>query len=879
VTLRRLTARLSALFRGRRIDEDLTNDMLAHLELAERDAVARGLPPDEARRAARLHFGGTDRMMEEHRDQRSARWLESLGRDLRHGLASAGRNPGFSAAVIGVLGLGIGANMAMFTIVDAALFKPLPFPEPHRIVSVWEAPRPGVNNATSTLDFLDWRRLSGAFDALAAEHSISVALTGSGEPARLAGNAVTADYFRVFGTATQLGRTFREEDEQPGAQPAIVLSHAAWKNYFGSDPAILGRTPHIDGQPHRIIGVLRPGAFDRGRAQLWKALVFSPEQRSREIHWLNVYGRLREETTPAQARERLQAIRTGLADAYPIFQRDWAVAVEPLENLVSGNKLRRSLSIAFGAVALVLLIACANVANLLLAKGASRRKELAVRVVLGAGRGRLVSQLLTESMVLCLLGGAAGIGMAALLIRAAAPVLADTLPSLLDISIDLRAAGFGAAIATAVSLLAGALPALRISFGSLAQPMNEVSRGSSGGHNRLRRMLVVAEVAVSLVLLCGALLLLRTLLNLQRLETGVRIENTITMSVDLPRQTYPAPERAALFYDAASRRLAAAPGVSQVALSSHLPLEWISNGEGLEIAGVEKLVNVRFKRVDPGYFNTFGIPVLAGRGITSQDRNGTAGVIVINEALRARLAGAAGMSNPVGQRVRLSIPHYTGKNIGLSHVEIVGVIRSERVNSPGYPDPPVAYAPFAQAPGSHVNLIVHSASNPASLMPAIREAMREIDPNLPLGDIATMQQVRERTLAGASRPAWLIGCFAAVAVLLAALGLYGVLSYAVAQQRREIGIRMALGARAGNVVSQVLRNAFALVLTGLLPGLLGAMALTRVMKGLLFEVSPLDPAALTLACGVMLLVALFAAFIPAIRAARVDPVTTLRAEG
>ena len=873
MSARRVLARVAALFRRERIEAELASEIEAHLELAERDALARGVPSEEARRLAHLQFGGTERMKEEHREQRSARWLDLWLRDVRHACGSVARNPGFSAAVTLVLALGIGANVAMFSIVDAALLKPLPFPEPGRIVNVWEAPRPGVSNATSTLDFLDWRRLAGGeFEALAAERSISVALTGSGDAVRLNGQAVTSDYFRVFGVKTQLGRTFADRDEQPGAMPAVVLSHAAWKNHFGSDPEILTRHPVIDGQAHQIAGVLQAGAFDRGRAQIWKALVFTPEQRSREIHWLNVYGRLRAGVSPAQARDRLQALE--------VLQPEWKLVVEPMERLVVGNRLRRSMSVAFGAVALVLLIACANVANLLLARGASRGKELAVRVVMGAGRGRLVAQLLTESLVLCLLGGAAGLVLAALLMQAAAPLLADVLPSVLDVAVDYRAMAFGAGVAMAVSLLAGVLPALRISFGSLAQPLNDAARGSSaGGHAGLRRALVVGEVAVSLVLVCGALLLLRTLFNLQGLDTGVRVENTITMSLDLPKQGYPTAERAALFYDALSRRIAATPGVVQAGLSSHLPLEWIGNGEGIVLPGVEKMINVRFKRVDPGYFATLGIPVLAGRGVTGQDRHGAPTMIVINEALRNRLRDAAGIADPVGRRARLSVPDYLGRNAGLTDVEIAGVIRSERVAPPGFPDPPVVYAAFAQAPGSHVAMLVRSTTQPELLVPAIREAVREVDPNLPLGEIATLQQVRARTLAGASRPAWLIGCFALVAVLLAALGVYSVLAQAVAQRRREIGIRMALGARPGNVVSFVLRNALGLVLVGLGIGLAGALAMTRVMAGLLFGVSPLDPVALGVACGATVVVGMAAALAPAMRAARVDPVTTLRAEG
>jgi putative ABC transport system permease protein len=879
MTVRRLVEGTLALMRKRRLDRELEDEILAHLELAERDAMARGLSPDEARLAARRSFGGIEQVKEEHRDRRGFRWIETLLRDLRYGLGSLLRAPGFTAVVVGVLALGIGANVAMFGVVDGVLLKPLPFPEPDRMVGVWEAPRPGVSNATSVPDFLDWKRLATVFEALSAEQTVSAAIDSGGEPVRLSGKAVTADYFRVFATGARLGRTFTAEEDRPGAAGVVVLSHAAWQNYFGADPDILHRRILLDGEPHRVIGVLQRGAFDRDQTQFWKPLVFTPAQQVREIHWLAVYGRLRGGATLNQAVERMQAIHAALLELHPIDNREGTIVVEPLARLLVGANLQRSVSVAFGAVALVLLIACANVASLLLARGATRRKELAVRAALGAGRGRLISQLLAESIVLCLMGGAAGVAVARLLIRAAAPILSQALPFTADVRIDLRVLGFAAAVSLGVALLAGALPALQTPFGNLSESLNRAARGSSGAHVRARRAIVVGEVALSLVLVCGAVLLFRSLLKLQRLDTGVRLENVITMSVDLPVGAYPTPQKAALFYQTAAQRLRAVPGVAQAALSTHLPLQWIGNGEGLKAPGTDKFVYVRFKRVDPGYFATFGIPVLRGRGIADRDRDGAPRAIVINQALAVRLADVAGMKDPVGKTVRLTCPGYLEKRVFMPEVEIVGVIRSERVASPGSPDPAVAYVPLAQVPALGVRLIVRTRAETAAVMPAIRKAMREIDSNLPLGDVATMQQVRERTLSGSSHPAWLIGAFAGVAVLLTAIGLYGVLSHAVTQQRREIGIRMALGARSFDVLSHVLWNAMSMVAAGLVLGMLGAFALTRVMKSLLFEVSPLDPVALIVACISIALIGLVAGFLPANRAVHIDPVTTLRDEG
>jgi predicted permease len=863
--------RLVALFRKQRLERELEGEVLAHLELAERDALAAGLPPAEARLAARQRFGGIEQIKEDHRDQRSVRWMENLFRDVRYGIVSLGRAPAFTAVVVAVLAIGIGANVAMFNVVDAVLLKPLPFPDPDRLVRVWEAPRPGIFNATMASEFLEWKRLGTCFAALSAEQQISAAMNDGTQPTRLAGKAVTGDYFRVFGVTAAMGRTLSPDDDAS----AIVISHAAWQNLFGGDPAILSRRLTIDGAPHQVIGVLKPGAFDRDKTLFWKPLIFTAQQLAVKSHWLSVYGRLT--TGLAPAREQMAAVHAARAGAQE--DRQSAIVIEPLAALMVGKNFERSLNVAFGAVLLVLLIACANVANLLLAKGATRRRELAVRAALGAGKGRLLAQLATESLVLCLLGGAAGVAMAALMLRLVSPLLANSIPFTADIMLDWRVLAFAALIALAVALLAGVLPAFQTSFGNLAAGLSRGVRGSSGRNAGVRRAIVIGEVALSLVLVCGALLLFRSLLNLQSVATGIRIENVLTMSLDLPALAYPSPQKAALFYQNLAEHLRAVPGITQAGLSTHLPLRWISNAEGLRVPGVEKRITTRFKRVDPGYFATFAIPVTAGRGISAQDTHGAPGVVVINQALAARLADVAGMKDPIGKRIAVSSPGYLEPTDDWPEVEIVGIIRNEKVSSPGASDPPVTYAALAQAPYTHLAIVIRTDSPTAAILPAIRQAVRDVDPALPLDDIATMEQVRGTTLAGTSGPAKLIGAFAAIAVLLAAIGLYGVLSQLVTQQRREIGIRMALGASSFDVLGRILRNGLTMLVIGLAIGMAGAVALTRVMKSLLFEVSPLDPAALTLAGVCMVVIGLVAGYLPASRAAQVDPVHVLRDEG
>ena len=879
MTARRALARLAALVRKRDLEQDLEFDIAAHLELAERDALARGVSPEEARQSARKMFGGVEQMKEAHREHRGIAWMDTLIRDVRYGVASLVRSPGFTAAVISVLALGIGANVAMFSLVDAVLLKPLPFPEPDRIVRVWEAPRPGITNATSTLDFLDWARLATKFEAIAAEIPVSAALTADGEAVRLSGKAVTSEYFHVFGVGTQTGRTFTSEEGKAGAPRVVVISNAVWKTRFNSDPGILSRVMVLDGEPHQVIGVLPPGAFDRDQARFWKNLVFTPDQYLRDSHWLLVHARLRAGVTLAQARGQMRAIHSELDSVTPQFKRNWKIEVESLTRLLAGDNLRRSISILFGAVVLVLLIACANVVNLLLAKGAARRKEIGIRAALGASRGRLAAQLLTEGLVLCLLGGAAGLAVAIVLIRAAAPYLVDSIPYTANLMVDYRVFGFGAAAALGVGLLVGALPALQISAGNPGLVLGNAPRGSSGSHQRMRRFVVVAEVALSLVLICGAFLLFRSLANLQQIETGVRIENVITMAVDLPVQRYPTVETAAAFYEAVASRIRNIPGVRETGVSTHLPLQWIANGEAVQAPGVKELINIRFKRVDAGYFQTMGIPLIAGRGIDQRDRLGARRVVVINEALAKRLADIAAMSNPVGRTVTLYCPRYVERGAREEQTDIVGVIRSERVANPGMPDPPVAYVPLAQVPATGIKILVRTQAAPSSVVSGVRQVLRQIDANVPIGEIATMEEIREKTLTGVSRPAWLIGAFAVVSAALAAIGLFGVLSQAVTQRRREIGIRMALGARSHEVISYVVRNAISVISIGLVLGMAGTFALTRVLNSLLYKVSPLDPMALAEACAAMLVIGLAAAFIPASRAARVDPASTLREEG
>jgi len=877
MSARRTLRGLLAIFRNRRAETELAEEIRSHLGCAEEDALARGISPEEARREARRLFGGIEQIKEAQRDSRGIAWLETFIRDLRHGMAELWRAPVFGLTILSILSLGIGGTIAMFSLMDAVMLRPLPFPDPDRIVGIWEAPRPGVTNATTVPEFLVWKRLGTQFEAMSAEQLTLSALNASDGPLRMPGKLVTSEYFKVFGVRTALGRTFASGEDQPGATRVIVLSHSGWETYFGGDPEILKHPVLLDGTQYQVIGVLQPGAFDRDAIKFWRPLVFTQEDKSSAAHRLTVYGRVRADSNVAQAREQMKAMHAALLTRSLVDEdRAGTIEVQQLSFLLTGSNLRRSLEIGFGAVLVVLLITCANVANLLFARGATRKSELAVRAAVGAGRGRLVVQLLTESLALCLFGGVGGTAVAYALLRLAEPFLAQALPFTADVGINWHVLLFAAGAVTAVTLTAGTLPAFEALRGDFAEALKQTSRSSSSIHIRLRRAIVVAEVALSLVLVAGALLLVRSLRKLEQIDARVRTDNVITASIFLPEHGYTNAEKAIVFYRALSDRLRATPGLAQFGFSTFLPFQWVNNGEGIFIPGAKNPVLVRCKRVDAGYFQTLGIPVLVGRGVSDQDRQRGARVVVINQALAARLADVAHVQDPVGKSVRLTSEDYTQTQTLFVEVQIVGIVRNERTTAPGMAEPPLVYVPLAQSPVPNFKLLIRSNGNETSVIAGMRHALRAVDPNLPLADIATLEQVRSETFSAVRRPAWLIGAFALVAIVLSAIGLYGVISYTVAQRRVELAIRIALGARSLDVLAQILQSAFLMTAIGLGFGLLGVYLLTRTLRGFLFEVSPLDPVSLAAGCVLTIAMGLLAGFFPARRAARIDPALDLR---
>jgi len=875
-----MPGRIASLFRNllrkNTVERALDDELQSAVELLTEERMEKGLSHPEARRRALIELGGVEQVKEEVRAIRLGHFLENEARDLRFAVRTLAKSPGFTVAVVLTLALGIGANTAMFTILNAVLLKPLPFPAPERMVRVWETLPSGTPNDTTTLTFLDWRRQSALFEALSVEQRTRAAVGTGEDVARVEGKLVSADYFKVFDVKPRLGRTFAPGEDQAGASPVVVLSHSFWQTRFAGDPDVLKRDLIIDGKPHSIVGVLPAGCFDRDEIAFWKPLIFAPEQMNRDQHALQVIGRLRAGVSLEQARAKMNMLRASLASVMAEY-KDWGFAVEPFAQRLVGDTLRRSIYLVFGAVLMVLLIACANVANLVLVKAATRRREMALRAALGARRGRLIGQLLTESLVLSLLGGAAGLAVAWLLIYAAIPLLSTSLPFTADLSMDLRVFGFAAAAVMLVLILAGLLPSLQTSFSRLSGWLNQAGRGSSRSSAAVRRTIVIAEVATSFVLVCGAGLLFKSLTRLQQVDAGVRIDHVITMSVDLPTAAYPDPQRATRFFEEVVERVRAVPGVEQASVAQDVPLQGVHWGEGMGLSRSEGF-GVGVKLVDPWYFGTFDIPVESGRGIDVQDRAGRPRVVVINQEVARQLSHQFGMANPVGRTLLMDLPGYGPIPESIVNVQIVGVIRSERTGGLHAPQEPVAYVPLAQVPRQDIKLAVRTRIEPSAVMPGIREAVRQVDAHLPLGDVRTMEQIKEESILWLRQPTWVVGAFAGVAALLAALGLYGVLAYTVTERRREIGIRMALGARQGHVLSHVLRNSLSMLVVGLAAGLVGALALTRVLKSLLFNVSALDPVALSVACTLITLIGMLAAWIPARRATQVDPIVELRQE-
>jgi putative ABC transport system permease protein len=809
----------------------------------------------------------------------------SLFQDFRFGIRMLVKNPGFALVATLTLALGIGANTAIFSYVDGVLLKPLPYQHPERICMVWEQPPGGGRNGISTLNYLDWAGQNTVFDHIAAQRGDSMTMTGLEKPVQLRAAKVSAGYFEIFGIRAALGRTFAAGEDQPGNPHVAVLSHKLWKNQFGEAKDIIGRKIVLNSEPYTIVGVLpAESPFDRRNSEIWTPFIFEPKDMTRNFHWFVANARLKEGVTLEQARAQMKLIGARIAKLYPDSNKGWGVTVDRFADRIVGDQLRQSLYILLGAVGAVLLIACVNLANLTMARATTREREVAIRASLGASRWRLLRQFLTENVLLSLIGGALGLGLGFVMVAGLKAITPPfTLPSEANIQIDMRVLLFTLAISVLTGFVFGLAPALQAASPRLAESMKEGGRGTTAGgsRGRLRGALVITETALAFILLTGAGLLIRSFDQLMNVHTGFDTTNVLTMSLPLSPTKIKDADQAVLFTQRIMNGAGALPGIREISLTSALPLQGWGYGMPFQIAGKPLKDRANrdacfFKMVSPSYFHSLGIALIRGRGLTDRDVKGGPPVAVINETMAKRFFKGA---NAIGQRIEVQEIVYGKPNLGPEIPwELVGVIADEKISGLDDDRSPGMYVPYSQSPTQFVSLIVKGETNPETMQQAIIHAAQQIDPDQPLSDVKTLARIKTESVGPNRLRTTLMAVFAGIAMLLAAIGIYGVISWSVAQRTHEMGLRSALGASTGAILRLVIGGGLARVGLGLVIGVAGAFALTRTMKSLLFGVGPADPWSMGAAALGLFLVAVLACYVPARRATRVDPMVALRYE-
>src|SRR5438132_1536194 len=811
--------------------------------------------------------------------------MESLITDLRYGIRSLLQQPVFTAIAVVTLTLGIGANTAIFSVVNTLLLRPLPFTDPHRLVQVWEANfKRGQNTKeVSYPNFADWRDQNQVFEQMAAYSDKTFNLTGLGEPERIQGEIVSRSLFPLLGIKPVLGRGLLPEEDHPNKVFSVVMSERLWRRRFNSDPQIIGQTIRLDSESFTVVGVV-PNITDlfdlQSDTEVWVPISHSFGFNNRYGHYLEVVARLKPGVTREQAQSNMDTIAGALAAQYPSSNVDHAARLVPLQEQIVGD-FRLAALVLLGAVLFVLLIASANVANMLLARAASRKREVAIRTALGAGRWRIVRQLLTESLLLSALGGAVGLLLAlwgVYLLVAFGP--AD-LPRAREVAVDGRVLIFTFAVSLLTGIIFGFVPALQASRPDLNETLKESGRSAMGSaaHRRVRSLLVVAEIALSLVLLAGAGLLMRSFLKLQAVNPGFNPNNVLTMKVGLRGPNYQKAEPIIAFHDQLLNQIKALPGVQSVATRSYIPIAPDDGYANLSFAiegrlpGPANRSNAFYNAVSPDYFQTMEIPVLKGRPFDARDDRKAQNAIIINETLARRYFPG---EDPVGRRMTLNDKNPQEED----WATIVGIVKDTKPRAQDLTSSPVAemYMPFAQQPQSSMALMIRATNKPESVVAAVRREVQALDKNQLVHSIRTLESVMSEAVAAPRFRTSLLGVFAVVALILAVAGIYGVMSYAVTQRTREIGIRMALGARAADVLKLIVRNGMGPVLLGVALGLAGAIGLTRLMASFLFGVTPTDAVTLATVTVGLVLVALIACCLPARRAAKVDPLVALRYE-
>jgi putative ABC transport system permease protein len=873
--LSRLKTALRALLRRSQAERELDDELRHHIERQTEQNIRLGMSPEDARYAAQRAFGGVEQAKERSRDSRGVRWFEELWQDLRYGARMLAKNPGFTLIAVLTLALGIGANTAIFSVVNAVLLRPLPYPEPDQLSWVWlDNRREGIHeDITSFPNFVDWRDQNQVFQGLAGVNGWAPSLTGMGEPEELRGASVSANFFALMDVNPMLGRGFLPAEEEDGHDQVVVISHGLWQRRFGGALNVINQTLNLSGRGYTVVGIMPPGFQFPTKAELWKPLAPTAQTRAaRNSLWLQVFGRIKSGVTRAQAQAEMDVIARRLEEQYPGVNRGFGINVVPMHEQLVG-KARPALMVLLAAVACVLLIACANVANMLLSRAAARQREIAVRAALGASRWRIVRQLLTESVLVAVLGGVLGLLLAVWgleLLRALGP--AD-LPRLENIGVDGRALAFTLTLSFLTGLVFGLAPALQTAKLGLNEILKEAGQSKAGGH-RLRKLLVVSEITLALVLLIGGGLMIRSSWLLQQVEPGFNPERLLTARLSLPRSRYPEGPQVIAFYQQVSERLATQPGVLAVGATSSVMMEKMHQAgrftiEGRPVEPQAQRPELPYDAVTPGYFKTMGIPFVKGREFTEQD-TGQVPVTIINETMARRFWPG---EDPLGKRFKFG--NLDSNNPWLTIVGVAHDVKRLGLDTPVRIE---CYVPHRQLPTRSMELVMRTTASPLTMSRPVRAAVWTLDKDLPITKLLTIENVLRETVAPRHFNMLLLGLFAAVALFLAAVGIYGVMSYVVTQRTREIGIRMALGAQSRDVLNLVIGQGMKLTLIGVLIGSGGALALTRLMKTLLFGVSATDPLTYLVIALLLMLVALLACWIPAWRATKVDPLVALKYE-
>ncbi|HEV8037404.1 MAG TPA: ABC transporter permease [Bryobacteraceae bacterium] len=884
------------IFRRKRVERELDEEIHSYLELMAAEKESCGMAREEAVQMARRDLDGLDHVKESVRDVRTGVSLDILMQDIRYALRALARNRAFSTVAILTLGLGIGANTTIFTVVNGVLLKPLPYPEPDRLLMLFERQLSnGTLGTVAPANFFDWREQGHSFDKMAAiDPYPDFILNGAGEAKRLAGAAVSSDFFPLLGVRMVLGRGFLAEEDRPEQNQVVVLSYSTWQRNFGGRPDVVGQRLALNNTGYTVVGVLprdfslvsRASDFQsRNQFDVWTplALPAPPEAWQRGTHPLCVFARLKPGIPIEQAQADLNRIAGNLQRLYPADDKEAGIAAVPMSLHVVAN-VRAALFTLLAAVGMVLLIACANVANLLLTRAVTRRKEMALRVTLGASPRRLAQQLLTESMVLAVIGGVLGFAIAFLSVPALVRYLPADLPRTSEILVDGRVLAFTSLLSLINGIVFGLVPLFqsrRVSARvSANDSLKQSGRGVAAGQSRLRSALIVGQVAVALVLLTGAGLMTRSFWNLLRVAPGFRTEHILTARLSLPPQYTDGyisgtgiHRRISAFQQQLLERVSSIPGVQSAAFTAYLPLSGADNswsfyieGRPAKPAGVFDMTN--YRPVTAGYFETIGIPVERGRSFNSTDDEDHPLVVIVNQSMARSFWG---QQNPIGQRLRF------GDSKLRTIVGVVGDVHHEALGSKPTPE---MYVPYSQVPNveARPTVVLRTSVEPARVTSALRGAVSEVDSNVPMDHIETMQQIVSGSVGQSRFRTAVLAMFAVLALFVASIGLYGVMSYLVSQRIREFGIRMAVGASRGAVLRMVLVHAAKLVGIGICVGWVGAALLARLITSLLFEVAPFDPATLAIVSVSLAVVALVASLIPAQRAAKADPMSSLRYE-